>query len=186
MYNVKKIPTCAILVAIAYLTSKIEVFNFLFPNGGSITFFSMLFLSLPGYFFGFKYGLISCLVFSMLKFITGIFIYSPLQGIIDYVLSFLPFAITGLIVFSNNKNGFVIGYIIAVVFRLILSVVSGVLFFSDYAPENTPSLAYSFMYNASYIVPEAVVTIVILETDLAKKYLLLIKNKINIVNKKDD
>ena len=44
----------------------------------------------------------------------------------------------------------------------LFAVLSGIVFFGHYAPEGTPVLVYSLGYNATYIVPEAVVTIILL------------------------
>jgi thiamine transporter len=38
----------------------------------------------------------------------------------------------------------------------MVHVISGVVFFADYAPEGTPVLLYSLLYNGSYLLPEAV------------------------------
>ena len=42
------------------------------------------------------------------------------------------------------------------VLRCAAHVISGVVFFAEYAPEGTPVLLYSLLYNGSYLLPEAV------------------------------
>ena len=48
---------CAVSVALAMVTSMIKLYSF--PFGGSITLFSMLFICLPGYFFGVGTGVLT-------------------------------------------------------------------------------------------------------------------------------
>ena len=43
-------------------------------------------------------------------------------------------------------------------FRLLIHTVSGVAFFGAYAPEGSSVWAYSFSYNAWYLVPSAIIT----------------------------
>ena len=45
--------------------------------------------------------------------------------------------------------------------RFIIHVVAGVVFFAEYAPEGTPALLYSMGYNASYLVPEAILVLLV-------------------------
>ena len=172
MSNVKKISICAILVTASFLLSKLKFFEFLFPFGGSVTLFSMLFLALPAYFCGIKYGILSCLIFSSLHIINGSHIYSAPQAFFDYVLSYLFFFITGFSIVKKKKNGFLVAFIIAAFCRWIFSTISGLLFFMEYTPEGFHPLVYPFVYNAMYIIPEAIITIVVIQTDFFKKYIL--------------
>ena len=45
---------CAAAIALAVVTSNIKIFHF--PTGGSVTLFSMLFITLTGYWYGPKMG----------------------------------------------------------------------------------------------------------------------------------
>lgn len=107
----------------------------------------MLFLALQAYFCGVKYGILSCLVFSFLHILKGNHIYSIPQAFFDYILSYFFFFLTGLKIFKNNKNGFLIAFIIASFCRFIFSAISGLLFFNDYVPEGFHPLVYPFVYN---------------------------------------
>ncbi len=172
MSNIKKISICAILVAVSFALSRIKMLEFLFPFGGSITPFSMLFLSLPAYFCGVRYGILSCLVFSILRLIFGSNIYYPMQAFIDYVLAYFFFFLTGLNFFKTRPNGFLISFIIAVLFRLLFSAISGLIFFMEYTPDGFNKILYPFIYNAMYIIPELVISIVLIKTSFFKKYIL--------------
>jgi Predicted membrane protein len=50
---------------------------------------------------------------------------------------------------------------LAVFGRLISHVISGVVFFSEYAGNQNP-IIYSFIYNATYLVPELIISLIVL------------------------
>lgn len=51
----QQLVTCAVALALAYVTSYIKLFKL--PFGGSVTLFSMLFIVLIGYWYGVKVGI---------------------------------------------------------------------------------------------------------------------------------
>ena len=55
--STQQLVTCAIALALAYVTSYIRVFKL--PFGGSVTLFSMLFIVLIGYWYGLRIGLLT-------------------------------------------------------------------------------------------------------------------------------
>ena len=77
---------CAVSVALAMVTSMIKLYSF--PFGGSVTLFSMLFICLPGYFFGVGTGILTAAAYGILQLIIEPYIYFPAQVIVDYVLAF--------------------------------------------------------------------------------------------------
>ena len=141
--EIKKI--VIVLVFIEFV-SKIKLYKFLFPLGGSIiTLFSMLIIILIGYFCGLIYEFISCLVYSILKFIFAENIYHPLQGIIDYELSYLVFFISCCSLFRKNVNSLSIGFILTYILRLLFASFSGYIFFKEYIPNNFKPNIYMFL-----------------------------------------
>ena len=56
----QQLVTCAVALALAYVTSYIKLFKL--PFGGSVTLFSMLFIVLIGYWYGVKVGILTGLV----------------------------------------------------------------------------------------------------------------------------
>jgi thiamine transporter len=83
----------------------------------------------------------------------------PVQLFLDYPIAFGCLGLSG--VFSKSKYGIIKGYLLGVFGRYVCHILTGVIFFYMYAGEQTP-LIYSIIYNGSYIVPEAAVTIIIL------------------------
>ena len=71
------------------------------------------------------------------------------------------------------------GYIAGVIGRYFFAILSGVVFFAYYAPEGTSPLVYSITYNATYIVPEFILTIIVLSIPVIKSTLKRIKLEAN-------
>ena len=145
-------------MALAIVTSFIKFASL--PFGGSITLFSMLFICLIGYVYGVKAGIMTGVAYGILQFITEPYIYAPLQVLLDYPLAFGALGLSGL--FSNKKHGLVAGYVAGVLGRYLCHVFSGYIFFASYTPEGMNPVVYTLGYNATYILPELIVTVVIL------------------------
>jgi len=154
----KKLVFSAMAVAIALVTSYIKLFKM--PMGGSITLLSMLFICLIGYWFGTAYGMLTGAAYGILQFIIDPYMLSIPQVVLDYPLAFGALGLSGL--FTAKKYGLYLGYAAGVCGRLLFSVLSGVVFFASYAPEGMNAWVYSLLYQASYLVPEAVITLIIL------------------------
>ena len=176
--NIKAMATTQLVfsaaaMALAIVTAEIKFTRL--PMGGSITFFSMLFIVLIGYWYGLRAGLMTGFAYGLLQFLMDPVFYSPIQLLIDYPLAFGALGLSGL--FSEKKNGLLKGYILGVMGRYIFAFISGVVFFGHYAPEGTPAAVYSLTYNATYIVPEAIATVVIISIPAVSKAMNYVKSK---------
>ena len=149
---------CSGAMALAMVTSFIKFAAL--PFGGSITLFSMLFICLIGYVYGVRAGIMTGVAYGILQFITEPYIFAPLQVLLDYPLAFGALGLSGL--FRNKKHGLVTGYTAGVAGRYLCHVVSGYIFFASYTPEGMNPMIYTLGYNATYILPELIVTVVIL------------------------
>ena len=98
--------------------------------------------------------------YGILQFITDPYIFAPLQVLLDYPLAFGALGLAGF--FSTKKHGLMIGYLAGVFGRYVCHVISGYVFFAAYAPEDMNPFLYTLGYNATYIVPEAIVTAIVL------------------------
>lgn len=174
----KQLVFCAAAMALATVLSNIKLFKF--PTGGSITLLSMLIISLPGYWFGLGTGLITGVAYGVLQLLIDPYVLFPLQLVVDYILAFGAFGLSGL--FSNARYGLVKGYVAAVLGRYIFATISGWIFFGEYAWEGWNPLAYSLVYNAIYIFAESAVTIIILFLPPVKDAMARVK-KLAMVSK---
>lgn len=170
--SAKQLAFCAVALALAMVTSMIKIFRF--PFGGSVTLFSMLFICLIGYFYGPGTGILTAVAYGVLQFILGPYIYTPIQVVVDYPLAFGALGLAGL--FWKSKNGLLKGYIIGVVGRWVFSVISGWVFFGEYAWDGWAALPYSLCYNGAYIFAEAIITIILISIPPVKKAINYVKN----------
>lgn len=154
----KKLVVSAMLIALAVVTSLIAFASL--PFGGSITMFSMLFVSLIGYFYGVKLGIMAGVAYGLIQFAIKPFFYLPIQVLLDYPLAFGVLGLSG--VFYKKKHGLLIGYTVGVCGRYVFHVLSGYLFFKSNVPENTNAIIYTLGYNSTYILPELIATLVLL------------------------
>ncbi len=167
----KQLAFCAVSIALATVTSYIKFASL--PMGGSITLFSMFFICFVGYLYGFKVGIATGIAYGILQLITGPYIIAPLQVLLDYPLAFGALGISGF--FCNSKYGLIKGFIAGTVGRYICHVISGYIFFLSYAPDTMNPILYTLSYNATYILPEMIATIIILCIPAVNKALKQVK-----------
>jgi thiamine transporter len=125
------------------------------PQGGSITLETVpiLFIALWK---GPRTGIQAGIVAGLLKLILDPFIIHPVQILLDYPI---PFACLGCAAFSSALPR--LGIVLGNTLRFACHLISGVVFFSSYAPDGSSVWYYSAMYNASYILPEALIALFI-------------------------
>ncbi|MCL2051326.1 MAG: energy-coupled thiamine transporter ThiT [Lachnospiraceae bacterium] len=159
-------------LALGYVASYFKIATL--PMGGSTTLLSMLFICLIGYWYGLKVGLMAAVTYGILQFLQKPVAIHPLQPIIDYVFAFGALGLSGL--FKDKRNGLVIGYLVAVSGRFFFHFLSGMIFFTDYTEINfTGASIASFSYNLTYLLPEAIITVVILFLPPVRKAMVKVK-----------
>ncbi len=156
-------------IALATVLSFIKPIDL--PYGGSMTLFSMFFITFIGSLYGTKIGIMTGISYGILQFLIGPSIYHPMQILFDYPIAFGCLGLSGLfykkdlqsgLSKSKFKKSLILGYIVGVFGRYIFHAISGYIFFREYAPVGQNAVIYTLGYNATYIVPELVLTIVIL------------------------
>jgi thiamine transporter len=162
--NAKQLAFSAVAVTLAVVASLFTVVQF--PFGGEITLFRMFFICLIGYLYGPKVGFLTGVAYGFLDLMLKPYVVHPVQLLLDYPIAFGCLGLSGL--FTKSKFGLVKGYAFGVFGRYLCHAVSGLIFFSMYAGSQNP-IIYSAVYNASYILPEAVITIVLLLIPVVQK-----------------
>lgn len=168
--NAKQLAFSAVAITLAVVTSLFTVVQF--PFGGSITLFRMFFICLIGYLYGPKIGFLTGVAYGFLDLTLEPYVVHPVQLLLDYPIAFGCLGLSGF--FAKSKFGLVKGYAFGVLGRYLCHVISGIIFFSIYAGSHNP-IAYSLVYNASYIVPEAILTIILLLIPVVQKGLNEVK-----------
>jgi thiamine transporter len=173
-FKTKPLVFSAMAIALGYVTSLLKFFDL--PMGGSITLCSMLFIVLIGYWYGLRSGIVAAIAYGLLQLITNPYVILPAQLIVDYILAFGALGLSGL--FSKAKNGLVKGYIVAVLGRYLFAFISGYMFFGEYASyyDMNSEALYSLAYNGMYLIPEAIITIIVISIPPVAKGLARIKD----------
>lgn len=156
--STKQLVYCSIAIALAIVTSFVKFASL--PFGGSITLFSMFFICLIGYLYGPKTGIMTGVAYGILQLITGPYIYAPIQVLLDYPLAFGALGLSGI--FWKSRHGLLKGCIVGMAGRYIFHVISGYVFFAEYTPEGLNPVVYAVGYNATYILPEMIATVILI------------------------
>lgn len=158
-------------IALAVITSMIKLFEL--PWGGSVTLLSMLFIVLIANWYGPYVGIMTGTAYGLLQFVMEPIFYTIPQMLIDYPLAFGALGLAGI--FWKKKNGLIIGYLVGVLGRYVFAILSGVIFFAEYAWDGWNPTLYSMAYNGSYLALEAAITIVVIALPPVAKALKQIK-----------
>ena len=169
----KQLVYSAMAIALSLVCSMIKIWNM--PMGGSVTLLSMLFIALIAYWYGPYVGIMTAVASGLVQFVIEPIFYTIPQMLLDYPLAFGALGLAGF--FHKKKFGLQIGYLVGVSGRFVFSTVSGVVFFASFAPESMHPLLYSMGYQASYLIPEAVITLVIISIPPVSKALADVKKQ---------
>jgi thiamine transporter len=151
-----------------YIISKFYLPFLHLPEGGSITLGSMVPLIWFALRRGLRWGVEAGVIYGLVHMVISGDIYYPTQIIIDYPLAFGALGLAGA--FQSRP---VVGVGAGILGRFICHFISGVIFFGQYAWAGWNVFAYSAAYNATYLVPEFVISAVVIFT-LLKRNLLYI------------
>ncbi|MDP2859493.1 MAG: energy-coupled thiamine transporter ThiT [Bacillota bacterium] len=149
--NTRALVESGVMIGLAWVLHLIRIFRM--PQGGSVTAGSMIPLIILALRWGPKWGIGAGVVYGMIRNLMDPFVVHPVQYLLDYPIAFGSLGLAGF--FQKSP---VLGTVVGIAGRLVASVISGVVFFGSYAPKGTPALQYSLVYNASYLVPEVIVS----------------------------
>lgn len=164
-----KMVECAIMIAMAFVLSFIKVFDL--PYGGSVTAASMTPIIIAGYRHGLKWGLTTGFAYSLLQLLMGVgnvayattWIAAVAIIVLDYIVAFTVLGLVGL--FERNKKQttvLITGTAIVCILRYICHVITGCTVWAGVSIPSADGLWYSLVYNGSYMIPETIVTIVVI------------------------
>lgn len=145
-----------VAVALAMVLQFVKVLKM--PQGGSVS-LEMVPIFYLAFRRGPKSGILAGMLFGFGKLLVEPYIIHPVQLIMDYPL---PFAAIGLAGFLRWRP--LLGTLLGSAARFFVHFLSGVIFFASYAPEGQSPIVYSAIYNASYIIPELIISAIIMES----------------------
>lgn len=154
-----------IMIALATLLGSITVYQA--PNGGSVSAGGMIPLLIFSIRWGLGPGIMVGSLYGVLDFILKPYFYHPVQFLLDYPIAYGILGLAGIGYLVRNKDtlneymGLILGIILAIGGRMFAHVLSGVVFFAEYAGDQNPWL-YSIGYNSTYLIPELIISLVVI------------------------
>ena len=158
-WTARMLANAALFIALATVLSFVRLYKM--PQGGSITPASMLPLFLFAYAYGVGPGMLVGAAYGLVQFLQDAYFVHPIELLLDYPLAFAMLGLAGLAANFSDKWGLIPCIILGTFGRFVCVFVSGVIFFGMYAPEGQNVLVYSAVYNGLYLVPEAIICIVL-------------------------
>lgn len=161
-YNAQALTYGAVCVALSFALSYVKFFSL--PQGGSVTFASMLPLALYSYMFGTRRGLVAGVVYGLLQFVQSPQFYQPMQVLLDYPIAFGAVGLAGFarglkFLKGNIYAEFVVGTSVAIILRYLSHVISGYFVFGSWAMEGYTALSWAFVYNLFTLVDLTIVLV---------------------------
>ena len=155
-----------IFVALTIVLRDILPPLFEMPQGGSVTIAGLVPIIWFSLRRGLKYGVLAGAVYGIINaFLPGAYIIHPIQGLLDYPLAFGALGLAG----SFRKYP-LLGVATGIAGRFVCSFAAGIIFFTFLSVDGVITSA---TYNGIYLIPELIITVVVI-------YILLKKNLLNI------
>ena len=160
---------CSLLIAVGTVLSLFSLVQM--PYGGSVTLASMLPIVLIAYRHGTLWGLGSGVVYAVVQQLLGLknlSYFTTWQSIVavivlDYLVAFAVVGLGGVFRRGVKRQNLALAYgsLLVCVLRYICHVISGATVWAGLSIPTEAALAYSIGYNATYMIPEAVVLILL-------------------------
>ena len=167
--RVRKLVECAVMIALASALSFFPILKM--PYGGSVTFASMLPIILIAYRNGIGWGLGSGFAFAFIQQMLGLDNLSYVSTwqsvlaviILDYALAFVVLGLGGIFrgKLKNQSAEMVLGTVFVCALRYLCHVISGATVWAGISIPTKAALISSIGYNATYMLPEVIVTAVV-------------------------
>lgn len=155
-----------LMLAMATVLSFVKVLDL--PYGGSITAFSALPILLVAYRHGLWQGLFTAFAHSLIQLLLGTntltYANSPQAAVaivvLDYLLAFTVLGLGGIFrrKCGNQGTALVLGALLTGALRYTLHTIAGCTVWAGLSIPDSAALIYSLAYNATYMIPETLVT----------------------------
>lgn len=153
-FETRVIVYAGLAISLAFVLSSIRLFRM--PQGGTVTPASMLPLLIFSFIFGPFPGMVVSALYGFLQLMQDAFVVHWAQLLLDYPLAF---AAIGTAAFFGKKRA--AGILFAMLIKTMLHILSGAIFFAEYAPEGQAPLIYSAIYNGTFMSVETFITLLL-------------------------
>ena len=161
----KVLTESAIMIALATVLSILKIAEM--PYDGSVTVASALPVAIISYRHGVKTGLFAGVVHAALQLVLGLSALSYATTwqsavaiiMLDYIIAFTFVGFAGVFRKSikNQAVALTVGVLLISGLRYVCHVISGATVWAGISIPTAAALAYSFIYNATYMIPETIV-----------------------------
>ena len=161
----------AIMVAIATVLSLIKID---LPFGGGVTIVSMLPIVIISHRWGWKWGLLTAFVYSLIQLLMGLdnvgyaesFIMAVGIILLDYVVAYSVIGLSGIFdgPLGKTRKSLAVGIAVTFCLRFVCHLITGAWIWGVWMPETFMNMTmtnpwiYSFLYNGWYMLAELVIT----------------------------
>ena len=161
----------ALFIAIGTVLSLIK---FDLPFGGGVTIVSMLPLIICSHRWGWKWGVVTAFVYSVLQLILGLdnvgyassFVMAAGIVLLDYIVAYTVIGFSGVfdLLMGKGRGAVAVGIAVTFTLRFLCHLVTGAWIWGVWMPEEfmnmtmTSPWLYSFLYNGWYMLAELVLT----------------------------
>lgn len=155
----------AIMISLATVLSVFKLAEL--PYGGSITLASMLPIAILAYRHGALRGVAAGAVYGIIQQLLGLknlsYFTTPISILaiilLDYLVAFAVIGLAGVFrrTVRRQSSAMLLGGILACLLRYFCHVISGATVWAGLSIPTEAALLYSLVYNATYMIPEAIV-----------------------------
>ena len=170
----RKLTESAVFIALGTILSILKID---LPFGGGVTIASMLPLVLISHRWGWKWGVLTAFVYSVIQMFLGLdnvgyatsFVMALGVIFLDYIIAYTVIGFSGAFdrPLGKTRASMAVGIAVTFVLRFCCHLLTGVWIWGEWMPETfmnmtmTSPWLYSFLYNGWYMLAEMVVTEVI-------------------------
>ncbi len=154
--NTQMIVHIGLMLALTVILHNFRLYHM--PQGGSVTLGAMIPLLLIAFRYGPVGGYLAGFVYGLINLIQDPYILHPIQVLFDYPLPYMALGLAG-----HFKDRMLLGAIVGISGRFLCHFVSGAIFFGSYAPAGMSPYWYSLVFNATYLIPELIICLIILK-----------------------
>ena len=166
IFQTRLLAEATILIALTIVLKDVLPPIYELPQGGSVTVAGLVPLIWFALRRGVKYGVLVGFIYGLIHAILpGSYIINPVQGLLDYPLAFAALGLAGVSVKKNPIPGIAVG----ILGRFLCSFLAGIIFFS--ITISLDSAWASAVYNGTYLIPEFIITSVVIFILLKRKLL---------------
>ena len=167
----RKLTESAVFIALGTILSILKID---LPFGGGVTIASMLPLVLISHRWGWKWGVLTAFVYSLIQLMLGLdnvgyatsFVMALGVIFLDYVIAYTVIGLSGVFDLSLGKTwkSVAVGIAVTFVLRFCCHLITGAWIWGEWMPETFMNMTmtgpwlYSFLYNGWYMLAELLIT----------------------------